>query len=399
MALDGIPRGRELGPPPAAARGRQAWLPLPRSLRRPQPPRSNDFALTAPPRTEEARPRSGPPAPSVGAHPRAPPQQVGYSQVSPLGCGAQQPARSPACGRGGQRRPAPHTRSPPRRRQPERRPHVPVPGPGPRPRLPHARRSGGSLRSATATATATTGDGHRSSPRGSLTARTEPRPPPASLPASPRRRPRPRPVTCEDSNADLVVVVRQDHPLRRHVSRRSHRTDGERWGRKGGGEKAREAGPGGGANPGRGGAGRGERHSGGAGQPADGQPGAGQLRGAGRPRLPHPHGPASAPTESPVLPVCLHPRPGTASPSTAAEYPWAPLNTPRYRCTPTRFFFTFFAWNSSFPQVTALLCKGWCQRRGAGTKPCPKARAGQDCLAQPRCGLRLAKPVVKRHGQ
>lgn len=112
-----------------------------------------------------------------------------------------------------------------------------------------------------------------------------------------------------------------------------------------------------------------------------------------------PHGPASAPAESPPLPVCLHPRPGTASPSTAAEYPWAPLNTPRYRCIPTLFFFTFFAWNSSLPQVTALLCKSWCQSQGAGTKPCPKARAGQDCLAQPRCGLRLAKPVVERHGQ
>lgn len=105
MALEGIPRGRELGPPPAAAaRGRQAWLPLPRSLRRLQAPRSNDFALTAPPRTEEARPRLGPPSPSVGAHPRAPSPAGGlFPGQSP---GLRRPAAR-SLARLRQRRPAP----------------------------------------------------------------------------------------------------------------------------------------------------------------------------------------------------------------------------------------------------------------------------------------------------
>lgn len=38
----------------------------------------------------------------------------------------------------------------------------------------------------------------------------------------------PPPVTCEDSNPDLVVVVSEDHSLGRHVSQRSHRTDRSR---------------------------------------------------------------------------------------------------------------------------------------------------------------------------
>ena len=38
----------------------------------------------------------------------------------------------------------------------------------------------------------------------------------------------PPPVTCEDSNPDLVVVVSKDHSLGRHVSQRSHRTDRSR---------------------------------------------------------------------------------------------------------------------------------------------------------------------------
>lgn len=35
----------------------------------------------------------------------------------------------------------------------------------------------------------------------------------------------PPPVTCEDSDTDLMVVVGEDHSLGRHVSQRSHRTD------------------------------------------------------------------------------------------------------------------------------------------------------------------------------
>lgn len=38
----------------------------------------------------------------------------------------------------------------------------------------------------------------------------------------------PPPVTCEDSDADLMVVVGEDHSLGRHVSQRSHRTDRSR---------------------------------------------------------------------------------------------------------------------------------------------------------------------------
>lgn len=36
------------------------------------------------------------------------------------------------------------------------------------------------------------------------------------------------PVTCEDSDTDLMVVVSEDHSLGRHVSQRSHRTDRSR---------------------------------------------------------------------------------------------------------------------------------------------------------------------------
>ncbi|MEJ1269453.1 hypothetical protein NN561_000263 [Cricetulus griseus] len=35
-------------------------------------------------------------------------------------------------------------------------------------------------------------------------------------------------VTCEDPDTDLMVVVREDHSLGRHVSQRSHRTDRSR---------------------------------------------------------------------------------------------------------------------------------------------------------------------------
>lgn len=38
----------------------------------------------------------------------------------------------------------------------------------------------------------------------------------------------PSPVTCEDSDTDLMVVVSEDHSLGRHVSQRSHRTDRSR---------------------------------------------------------------------------------------------------------------------------------------------------------------------------
>lgn len=38
----------------------------------------------------------------------------------------------------------------------------------------------------------------------------------------------PPPVTCKDSDTDLMVVVSKDHSLGRHVSQRSHRTDRSR---------------------------------------------------------------------------------------------------------------------------------------------------------------------------
>lgn len=113
----------------AAARGRQARLPPARSPSRPPAPFSNAFALTAPPRSEEARPRLDPPSPSADTHPRAPSPPGGLFPGQSPGLRrsvARPPARPPAAAVPSAARPRAHA---PRRGR-SAAPASPSPGPG-----------------------------------------------------------------------------------------------------------------------------------------------------------------------------------------------------------------------------------------------------------------------------